>query len=114
MPKMPPANPMRDDMVLTSTQSFALPVLLWLMDTNHHLGEGRSEVMAHVLIQLAMKGNKVKLHDYSRYWSDQSFTPTKLMMERVSRLIDTCHWYKGERFVIKQNDSTLEYVGKKF
>lgn len=96
---------------LTQLQAAYLPALMWLFDGQRYRAQGRSTLLAHVAIRLAMQGERVFLEDFT-----ESLT-RRLTRAMSSRFAETvlllCHRkYAGHRFNFNPSDRSLEYRGR--
>lgn len=114
----PPGHPGREQPMLTPYQQMALPMLLWLLDPQRHRGEGRSTVLAHAVIELAMRGYSVPLEDLSQFINQHSEHRTRgYFMDLVARIAH--EHYPGHIFNIgsvqnfRHGDGRLQYVGRR-
>src|SRR3954467_860148 len=86
---LPEGHPAREDEKLTQLQKIALPIVEWLFDKHSYLGQGRPELMAHVVIKLCIKYGRVYVEDPSTYLTDSSqFTPARRhFVDRVIKVM---------------------------
>ncbi len=113
-----PGHPAAETPMLTPYQQMALPVLLWLLDPSRNRGEGRSTLMAHAAIELAMRGHVVPLEDFSQFLSARGdkHRQARYFVDLVMRLIH--EHYPGHLFNLQQPhgygiDRELVYVGRR-
>lgn len=111
---MPSGHPAVEDQRLTLFQQQALPALLWFFDLERNRATGRSHLMAHVLIELAMRGQKVVLEDLSAAAQDcyrgHHGRPTRFAAT-VLGLAQTV--YAGHYFDYDHGQNTLRYRGRR-
>jgi hypothetical protein len=106
---LPEGHPANEEAGLTLFQQAAYPILLWFFDNQRNRGTGRTYLMAKVLIELAMRGETVKVEDLS---APEGFRP------RVSHFRDVVlrlaqHEYRKHIFTYRHNDNTLTYEGRR-
>lgn len=109
---LPAEHPANEVPMLTELQRAYLPALLWLFDVDRNRGTGRSTLFAHVLIELAIRGEEVKLEDLSRCVRDRTgYQRSRIFAENVLRIAHTC--YPGYRFEYLDNQNTLRIAGRR-
>lgn len=102
---------MRQDETLTQLQAAYLPALMWLFDRNRYRAQGRSTLVAHAAIRLAMQGERVFLYDLSEALTGP--TDRRLNQRFVNLVLHICGTrYEGHRFEFRQHDNSLEYRGQ--
>lgn len=92
--------------MLTQLQSFAFPILIWFFDKNTNRAQGRTVLMAHIHINLAIRNGKSKLIDYS-VGTDYISTFPRV----VKQIVD--EHYKKYKFNYKHSTNEIEFVGIK-
>lgn len=110
----PPGHPAREQSMLTPYQQMALPMLLWFLDPQRHRGEGRTTLLAHAVIELAMRGYAVPLDDISQFITSGPYRRQHYFLDVVSRILS--EHYKGHLFEMKQKRSAemeLTYHGRR-
>lgn len=109
---MPSGHPFCEIRQLTQLQEAYLPALLWLFDTNRNRGTGRSYLLARVCIELAMRGERVELHDVTQMLTGENGPRIRRRFaELVLRVID--EQYGRELFTYRMAENTLEYCGRR-
>ena len=109
---LPESHPANEVESLTPLQKFALPVLLWFFDYDRYLGQGRTELMAEILIQMAMRGKAVKVHDWSRALAiNVNLRETEHMINVIFDRIKK--YYPKHIFEFRKMEYTLIYKGKR-
>jgi hypothetical protein len=110
---LPEDHPAREDEKLTQLQKLALPFALWLFDTHSYLGQGRTELMAHVVIKLCIKYGRIQVEDPSTYLVHSSqFSPARHhFLDRVLKL--THLHYSKYRFQYNRTHNELILKGVK-
>jgi hypothetical protein len=108
---LPTDHPMNEEAILTSTQAFALPVLMWLIDPDRNRATGRSTVVAHALIELAKRGRVVQLEDLSLTSTQQSNRHRQAFKEVVMRIAR--EHYPRDIFDVSLSENELRYVGRR-
>lgn len=105
----PEGHPAREQAEFTQAQAFAYPVLLWFFDAERSRGTGRTYLMAKVLIELAMRGEKVKVEDLS---APEGFR-SRVNHFRGVVLDLIAKDYPKHLFHYRQTDNTLTYEGRR-
>lgn len=109
---LPPGHPGNESYYLTQLQSIVYPSLLWFFDSTRNLGQGRSFLMAAVLIELAMRGQEVVIEDCSiipRHGSQVRMQ--KYLINTIWQQIEKYH--KEHIFEYRQSTNTLIYKGRR-
>ena len=106
-----PGHPMAQSRVLTQLQEAYLPAFMWMFDSQRFRAQGRSTLLAHVAILLAMQGERVFLEDFSESMTRHL---TRQMSRRFADLVLTIvsKDYPRDRFSIDPQGLTLEYRGR--
>lgn len=108
---LPLSHPMNSDAQLTQVQTAYLPALMWLFDSQRYRAQGRSTLLSHAAIRLAMQGETVYLEDFS-----ESMT-RPLTRHMSARFADTtlrlCNTeFRGHRFGFSPSDRSFIYRGQ--
>lgn len=95
---------------LTAIQTFALPIVKWLL--GGQLGAGRTTVMAHAFVQLAIErqGEPIHLFDHGQAQGNDHFRGSQIMARACQKI--TKEYYAQYNWQFKQSDMTLTCVGK--
>lgn len=109
---LPMSDPMNQPGMLTQLQAAYLPALMWLLDTQRYRAQGRSVLVAHALIRLAMQGETIYLEDVSTIptMGTENFRRRSHFANVVLRICD--EHYKGHRFDFNHQRFTLSYKGQ--
>lgn len=111
---MPSGHPAVEDSRLTLFQQQALPTLLWFFDQQRNRATGRSHLMAHILIELAKRGEEVVLQDLStapEFGRGQNYSRTRRFADDVLRL--TRSVYFEDYFSYNHQTNTMVYRGRR-
>jgi hypothetical protein len=109
---LPPGHPFAEENRLTMFQQQALPTLLWFFDQQRNRATGRSHLMAYVLIELAMRGQRVVLEDLSLAPENRhSYRTNRRFAETVLEV--TYREFQGHLFDYDHGRNTLQYRGRK-
>lgn len=107
-----PDHPMNEISLLTPLQSFALPILLWFFDGERNRGQGRSYLMACILIELAKRGERVYINDVSTWpLHGKSEKIRNHFMNMLENLLATK--FKNDLFEIRKDSQELIYKGRR-
>lgn len=109
---LPPDHPAAAPRMLTPLQEQVMPALMWLFDTQRNRAEGRSTVLAHVAIRLAIQGEVVHLDDVSELFTGQRTPGRRAHQFRDLVLSIAREHYRGHRFDWGERTNTLHYVGR--
>lgn len=108
---LPASHPMCHEETLTQLQAAYLPALMWLLDGQRYRAQGRSTLLAHVAIKLAMQGERVFLEDFTESMTrNLTRSMSQRFAETVLRICNT--QYAGHRFNFNPQDRSLEYRGR--
>jgi hypothetical protein len=109
---LPNDHPANEKPKLTVLQSFAFPILLWFFDGLRNRGQGRSQLMAYVLIELAMRGEQVYVNDLTT-WPLNGKTE-RIRNHFVNQLMDIIDKeFKNHYFEYRKDQCVLIYKGRK-
>lgn len=108
---LPTSHPMNNETMLTQLQAAYLPALMWLFDGQRYRAQGRSTLLAHVAVKLAMQGERVFLEDFTE---SMTRNLTRSMSQRFAEtVLRICNEeYHGHRFNFNPQDRSLEYKGR--
>ena len=109
---LPPNHPGNESTYLTQLQSFAFPILMWFFDSDRNLGQGRTYLMAAVLIELAKRGKEVYVEDCSIF--PKMGSHPRLTKNIINVIFDQINQYhKNDIFEYQQNTKILIYKGRR-
>lgn len=111
-----PEHPANEQPRLTPLQSVAYQSLLWFFDTMRARASGRSYVMAHVIIELAKRGQEVGVVDHSEMLNDDGrsarYSRTRgYLVDMIFRVAK--EHYPRDIFEYNSMRNTLVYKGRR-
>lgn len=110
----PSDHPMNEDPRLTLFQRMALPVLLWFFDLERNRASGRSYLYAHVVIELALRGQEVVLEDLSTKCQEHYRHQGRSDRHFADLVIDlTRKFYPRQVFEYNFQHNTLRFRGRR-
>lgn len=110
---LPPGHPAAEENSLTLFQQQALPTLLWFFDQDRSRATGRSHLMAYVLIELAMRGQRVRLEDLSVQAGERDLGQ-RWRRQFADMVLGIAHReFPHDIFHYNYSQNLLEYRGRK-
>jgi hypothetical protein len=84
---------------------------MWLFDGQRYRAQGRSTLLAHVAIRLAMQGETIQLEDLTESLTQRR--TTQMSRRFTDTVLSLCNSrYPGHRFEFDHDYQTLRYRGK--